>query len=38
MGKYYSGIKDQLRISQAFESSGTDEESTVAMKALRPMN
>jgi hypothetical protein len=38
MGKYYDGIKDQLQIQKAFESSETEEESSVAIKALRPEN
>lgn len=36
MGKYYSQIKDNIKLMKEFESSGTDEESTQAMKALRP--
>ena len=36
IGKYYSTVKDNLKIMQEFESSETDEESSYAMKALRP--
>jgi hypothetical protein len=38
MGKYYEGIKDQLKIMKAFESSETEEESSNAVKTLRPQN
>ena len=36
MGRYYHGMKDTLKIQKAFESSDTEEESSMAMKALRP--
>ena len=36
MSQYFDNMKDSLRIMQEFESSGTDEESSMAMKALRP--
>ena len=36
MSQYFDNMKDNLRIMQEFESSGTDEESSLAMKALRP--
>lgn len=36
MGKYFENIKDNLKIMQEFESSETEEESSSAMKALRP--
>lgn len=38
MGGYYDRIKEKLKIAKAFESSETDEESTVAILALRPKN
>ncbi|CDW75762.1 UNKNOWN [Stylonychia lemnae] len=36
MAQYFDNMKDSLRIMKEFESSGTDEESSSAMKALRP--
>jgi hypothetical protein len=38
MGGYYDRMKEKLKIVKAFESSETEEESTVAIKALRPKN
>lgn len=38
MGKYYDNIKDKLYVAKAFESSETDEESSLAIKALWPNN
>lgn len=38
MGGYYEHIKEKLKIAKAFESSETEEESTVAIQALRPRN
>lgn len=38
MDKYFDGIKDNLNIVQALESSDTDEESSSAVKKLRPKN
>jgi hypothetical protein len=31
-------MKEKLKVAKAFESSETDEESSVALKALRPKN
>lgn len=36
MGKYFDNIKENLKIMQEFESSETEEESSSAMKVLRP--
>lgn len=36
MGRNYDGIKQRLKINETFESSGTEEESAIAVKALRP--
>jgi hypothetical protein len=36
MDKYFTGMKDNVKIMKEFESSGTEEESASAMKKLRP--
>lgn len=38
MSNYYTTIKDKLDLAKAFESSSTDEESSSAIKKLRPQN
>lgn len=36
MRKYYYKMKDQVKVIEALESSGTDDESSLALKKLRP--
>ena len=38
INNYYEIIKDDVGIEKAMHSSGTDEESSSAMKNLRPKN
>lgn len=36
MGKYYNRMKCEIKVVEALESSGTDDESKTALKKLRP--
>jgi hypothetical protein len=36
MKKYYTDLKNEIKVVEALESSGTDDESSLAMKKLRP--
>jgi hypothetical protein len=36
MGRFYNELKSEVKVVEALESSGTEDESKIALKKLRP--